>query len=47
MYICQLSSEKQNEIKEILIDKGINGNDLELAMNSKIWDIDYLLNEKE
>lgn len=46
-YISQLEASEQDYIKEILISKGINGNDLKLAMNSKIRDIDYLLNEKE
>jgi len=43
IYVCQLSQEKQNQIREQLIQIGIVGNDLNLAMNSKLKDIEYLL----
>ena len=46
MYICQLPSEKQNEIKKVLASKGICGADLERAMESKVADIDYLLSDE-
>lgn len=42
-YVCQLPQEKQNQIREQLIQIGIIGNDLDLAMNSKLKDIEYLL----
>lgn len=43
MYIAELPTTKQNEIKRELEKIGINGIDLQLAMNSKLLDIDYLL----
>lgn len=41
MYIAELPTTKQNEIKRELKKIGINGIDLQLAMNSKLSDIDY------
>lgn len=43
IYICQLPQEKQNQIREQLIQIGIIGDDLDLAMDSKLKDIEYLL----
>lgn len=43
MYIAELPKKEQNEIKRELEKIGINGIDLQLAMNSKLSDIDYLL----
>ena len=43
MYIIQLSKEKQNQIRKMLIKIGITGKDLDNAMNSKLSDIEYLL----
>ena len=43
MYIAKLSTKEQNEIKRELEKIGINGIDLQLAMDSKLSDIDYLL----
>ena len=43
MYIAELPTNKQNEIKRELEKIGINGIDLQLAMDSKLADIDYLL----
>ena len=42
-YVCQLPQEKQNQIREQLIQIGIIGEDLDLAMDSKLKDIEYLL----
>lgn len=38
MYIAELPTTKQNEIKRELEKIGINGIDLQLAMNSKLSD---------
>lgn len=43
MYIAELPKDEQNKIKEILERIGIHGIDLQLAMDSKVSDIDYLL----
>ena len=43
MYIAELPTNKQNKIKRELEKIGINGIDLQLAMDSKLSDIDYLL----
>ena len=43
MYIAELPTTKQNEIKRELEKIGISGIDLQLAMDSKLTDIDYLL----
>ena len=42
MYIIELTKENQKAIKEYLKKLGIIGEDLELAMDSKICDLDYL-----
>ena len=46
MYIAKLPTTKQNEIKRELEKIGINGIDLQLAMDSKLSDIDYLLKKR-
>lgn len=43
MYIAELPITKQNKIKRELEKIGIHGIDLQLAMNSKLSDINYLL----
>lgn len=43
MYIAELPTKEQEKIKMELEKIGINGIDLQLAMNSKLSDIDYLL----
>ena len=43
IYVCQSPQEKQNQIREQSIQIGIVGNDLDLAMDSKLKDIEYLL----
>ena len=42
MYIIELTKENQKAIREYLIKLGITGKDLEIAMDSKICDLDYL-----
>lgn len=42
MYIAELPTKEQEKIKMELEKIGINGIDLQLAMNSKLSDIDYL-----
>lgn len=42
-YICTLDIEMQNNIKAKLIAKGIIGEDLELAMNSRLCDLEEVL----
>ena len=46
MYIAELPTKEQEEIKRELEKIGINGIDLQLAMNSKLSDIDYLLKKR-
>ena len=43
MYIIQLSTEEQEKIREKLISVGIEDEDLELAMNSKLSDLEEVL----
>ena len=43
MYIIQLSTEEQEKIREKLISVGIEDGDLELAMNSKLSDLEEVL----
>ena len=44
-YICTLSTEFQSEIRQALIRKGISGDDLERAMNSRYCDVIDILRE--
>lgn len=43
MYIAELPTKEQEKIKRELEKIGISGIDLQLAMDSKLSDIDYLL----
>jgi len=43
IYVNQLSELEQDRIRSILMSIGIKGEDLELALCSKLNDIDYLL----
>lgn len=43
MYVIQLSMEEQEKIREKLISVGIKGEDLELAMNSKLSNLEEVL----
>ena len=43
MYIAELPTKEQKKIKRELEKIGINGIDLQLAMDSKLSDVDYLL----
>lgn len=45
-YVCELSNEIQDQIKNDLIEIGIEGEDLELAMNSKLTDLEDTINIK-
>lgn len=42
-YICQLSENEQNEIKYKLISMGLSHEDIELAMNSRLCDLEDTL----
>lgn len=39
-YICTLTSEEQNEIRKALEDMGLDSEDIELAMNSRVCDVE-------
>lgn len=43
MYVAELNEEMQNKIKEQLVAAGIEGEDLELAMNSKVSDLEEIV----
>lgn len=45
MYVMQLSEEQQAVIRECLEANGIHGEDLELAMNSKLVDLEELIGD--
>ncbi len=45
MYVIQLSEKEQALIRECLENKGIHGEDLELAMNSKLVDLEELIGD--
>ena len=45
VWISQLPKEVQESIKEGLESLGITDDDLDLAMDSKLTDIDYLAEE--
>lgn len=47
IYICQLSAEYQAQIKQILAEKGINKEDIETALNSRLYDLEEVINIKE
>lgn len=44
-YVCQLSRWKQEDIKEWLLFKGFEKEDIELIMNSKLSDVNYVLED--
>lgn len=46
-YVCELNENVQEEIKNQLIEAGIEGEDLELAMNSKISDLAEIIDVNE
>lgn len=39
VYICTLSNEMQDNIRDLLVFAGITGDDLERAMNSRLSDV--------
>lgn len=42
-YVCELSAEAQEQIKDQLIAAGLDDENLELAMDSKIDDLEEIL----
>lgn len=46
-YICQLSAEYQNLIRQALTEKGIDKEDIETALNSRLCDLEELINIEE
>jgi len=38
-FICTLSDDEQNSIRDLLVLVGISGDDLERAMNSRVCDL--------
>jgi len=47
VYICQLPKRYQNLIRQSLTEKGINKDDIETALNSRLCDLTEVLNIKE
>ena len=47
IYVCELDKENQNKIKRELEKFGIHGDDLHRAMNSKIVDLEEIIDIKE
>lgn len=43
VYVCTLSEREQAEIKTKLVDAGVSGEDLELAMNSRLCDLEEVM----
>lgn len=43
MYICQLHWEQQQNIRFALIQAGIKGEDLDLAMDSRVKDLEDVI----
>ncbi|MBQ4122370.1 hypothetical protein IJD44_01405 [bacterium] len=43
IYVCELDRENQNRIKRELENFGIHGDDLHRAMNSKIIDLEEII----
>ena len=41
-YICTLPEEKQNEIREALVEKGLSEECIEVAMNCRVCDLEEL-----
>ena len=46
-YICTLTTKQQAAIMAALLLAGIEGNDLELAMNGRICDLEDTINVEE
>lgn len=46
-YICQLSVRNQNQIRQILTEKRINKTDIETALNSRLCDLEEVINIEE
>lgn len=46
IYVCELDRENQNRIKRELEKFGIHGDDLYRAMNSKIVDLEEIIDVK-
>lgn len=46
-YICQLPIKYQTQIKQKLTEKGINKQDIETALNSRLCDLEEVLNIEE
>ncbi len=46
-YICQLSAECKNQIRQALTEKGIDKEDIETALNSRLCDLEELINIEE
>ncbi len=46
-YICQLSAECKNQIRQALTAKGIDKEDIETALNSRFCDLESTINIEE
>lgn len=46
-YICQLSVRYQNYIRQALTEKGINKEDIETALNSRLYDLEDTIDIEE
>ncbi len=47
VYICQLSAECKNQIRQALVEKGTDKEDIETALNSRFCDLESITNIKE
>lgn len=47
IYICQLPKKYQTRIRQILTEKGINKQDIETALNSRLCDLEDTINIEE
>ena len=47
VYICQLSAECKNQIRQALVEKGTDKEDIETALNSRFRDLESITNIKE
>lgn len=43
MYVAELNEEMQNKIREQLIAAGLDDEDIEIAMNSKVSDLEEIV----
>lgn len=41
-YICTLTAEEQENIRKALEDAGVDAEDIERAMNSRVCDVDII-----